>query len=137
MKIVVKTIALTCIGVCISLMLMHLLDLNNRIDEVDKASHIAMTNTQIIMLENIEDIYYGTNNRRQDIKDSGAYLKVFEENLTPLISSDGICDIDGLADPYKGLLYVNIRYKYKNFLGNEKTINKKLINVIDVVVGDV
>lgn len=129
----VRTIALTTIGICVCLMLMHLLDLNNRIDEIDKASHIAMTNTQILMQENIEDYYYGTENRRVNITSAEQYLNIFKENFEPLISSDGDFNISGLADPYRGLLYVNINYKYKNFLGKEKALNKKMINIIDVI----
>ncbi len=133
MKIMIRAIGLSFMGMCVALILMHLLDLNNRIDEIDKASHIAMANTQTLMLENIEDIYYGTDNARVDIKDSDTYLKIYKENFDPLIVSDGKVNISGLANPFKGLIYVNISYTYNNFLGKEKTIKKKLINVIDVV----
>lgn len=133
MKIFVRTIGISVIGFCIILILMHLLDLNIRYDELNKASHIAMTNTQIIMQENIEDIYYNTNNRRLDINTNDEYLNLFKENFDILIDSDGTYSIDGYSDVLKGLLYININYKYKNFLGREKSLNKKLINVIDVV----
>mgnify|MGYP004507120567 CR=1 FL=1 len=134
MKILIRSIAISAIGVSICLMLMHILDLNIRYDELNKASHLAMTNTQIVMQENIEDIYYGTNNSRKKISTNKEYLNDFKENFLTLVNSDGTYLIDGYSDVYKGLLCVDIKHQYKNFLGQDKTIRKKLINVIDVVI---
>lgn len=133
MRIIVRSMGLTVIGLCVCLMLMHLLDLNIRYDELDKASHMAMTNTQIVMQENIEDIYYKTNNARLKIDTNEDYLNLYKENFNILVNSDGEFNIDGYCDVYKGLMCVSVSHKYKNFLGQDKILNKKLINVIDVV----
>ena len=104
-----------------------------RYDELDKASHMAMTNTQIVMQENIEDIYYKTNNARLKIDTNEDYLNLYKENFNILVNSDGEFNIDGYCDVYKGLMCVSVSHKYKNFLGQDKILTKKLINVIDVV----
>ena len=133
MKVLVRAMSLTVIGLCVCLILMHLLDYNVRLDELNKASHLAMANTQIVMQENIEDIYYNTNNSRMKIGSNEEYLKLFKDNFMILVNSDGTYSISGYSDVYKGLLCVNISHEYKNFLGQDKTITKKMINVIYVV----
>ena len=133
MKVLVRAMSLTVIGLCVCLILMHLLDYNVRLDELNKASHLAMANTQIVMQENIEDIYYNTNNSRMKIGSNEEYLKLFKDNFMILVNSDGTYSISGYSDVYKGLLCVIISHEYKNFLGQVKTITKKMINVIDVV----
>lgn len=133
MKIMVRAMGLTVIGVCISSILMHVYDLTIRYDELDRISLLAMSNTQIVMQENIEDIYYNTNNKRKEISDSNTYLNLYKDNLNTLKSTNGTYEVDGYFDPYKGLAYADITYRYNNFLGEEKTLNKKLVNIIDVV----
>ena len=48
MKVLVRAMSLTVIGLCVCLILMHLLDYNVRLDELNKASHLAMANTQLL-----------------------------------------------------------------------------------------
>ena len=136
MKITIRVIGFTFIASCVCLMLMHIFDLNVRLDELNKVSELAISNTQIVMAENIEDYYYGTNNRRLKIESSEDYLNLFKHNLEMLKTSDGIYEVDGYFDPLKGLLCVDINYRYKYFLGNEKCLNKRLINIVDVVIND-
>ena len=136
MKITIRAIGFSFIGVCICLMLMHIFDLNVRLDELNKISELATANTQIVMAENIEDYYYGTDNKRLKIESSEQYLDLYRQNLEILKTSDGEYEIDGYFDPLKGLLCVDITYRYNNFLGKEKCLNKRLINIIDVVIND-
>ena len=136
MKITIRAIGFSFIGVCICLMLMHIFDLNVRLDELNKISELATANTQIVMAENIEDYYYGTDNKRLKIESSEQYLDLYRQNLEILKTSDGEYEIDGYFDPLKGLLCVDITYRYSNFLGKEKCLNKRLINIVDVVIND-
>lgn len=133
MKIFIRAMGLSVMGICVCLILMHLYDLNIRYDELNKASHLAMTNTQIIMQEKIEDIYFNTHNARVYVDSNEEYLKLFRDNFMILVKSDGEYLIDGYCDANKGLLYVNIDHHYKNLLGKDKIISKKLISIIDVV----
>lgn len=132
MKIIVRVMGLTIIGLCVSLMLMHSFDINIRYDELDKATSIAMSNTQLVMMENIEDIYYGTNNARK-INNDVDYINVYKENLEKLITTNSSYEIkDYLADSRKGLLYVDVICNFITLKGEEKTIEKKLLNIVDV-----
>ncbi len=133
MRIVVRIFSFTIMGLCVVLMLMHGFDMTIRYDEVDRISRMAMDQTQMVILENIEDYYYKTNNARKIVTSSDDYLKMFNDNLNTLKSSDGTYSVDGYFDPLKGIAYANINYSYLNFLGETKTINKKLVNIIDVV----
>lgn len=134
MKLIIRVIGFTTIGMCISLILINLFDINIRKYEVDEISRSAMNSTQIIMLENIENEYYGTSNAREIIDSNKKYEDLYLENLSILQTSNGKYNVSFISDYTKGLLSVNIDYEYINFLGETKVINKKLTNIIDVVL---
>ena len=134
MKIIVRIMGLTVIGLCISICLMHSFDIMIRYDELIKASSLAMSNTQLVMMENIEDAYYGTSNARRVINDDLDYISLFKENFNILTSTNSKYTIkEYVADARKGLLYVDIDCCFKTIKGDYKTLNKKLINIVDVV----
>ncbi len=133
MRIMIRIFSFTIMGLCIVLMLMHGFDMIIRYDEVDRVSRMAMDQSQMIVLENIEDHYYKTRNARKTITSARDYLAIFNDNLNTLKTSDGTYSVDGYFNPLKGIAYANISYSYVNFLGQNKTINKKLVNIIDVV----
>lgn len=134
MKLIIRVIGFTTIGMCICLILINLIDINIRKYEVDEISRLAMNSTQIIMQENIEDEYYGTSNAREIIDSNLKYQELYLENLLILQTSSGKYNVGFISDYTKGLLSVNIDYEYINFLGETKIINKKLTNIIDVVL---
>lgn len=134
MKIIIRVLSLVIIGFLISISLMN--SINDYVigDELEKTSSLAMSNTQIIMSEIIEDHFYKTNNARISINSNEEYLELYKDNLMVLINSDSEYEIkDYYADYNKGLLYVDIICRYKNLSGKEKNIEKKLLNIIDVV----
>lgn len=133
MRILIRSFSLMIMGMIISIMLMHCFDLTIRVDELDRVARQAMNQTQMVMLENIEDYYYKTNNARVNVTSEEDYLNMYCSNLNTLKTSNGNYVVDGYFDPLKGLAYVDINYSYKNFLGQEKILNKKLLNIIDVV----
>ena len=136
MKIIVRVMGLAVIGLCISLMLMHSFDINIRYDELNKISSIAMANTQLVMMENIEDIYYNTNNARK-INNDIEYINTYKNNLNQLITTNSKYTIkDYIADSRKGLLYVNVECSFTTLKGETKTINKKLLNIVDVDINN-
>ena len=133
MKILIRTLGLTIIGIFISITLMHLIDKTIRVDELNKLAYIATTNTQIVMMENIEDIVYGTDNKRLTITSNEEYLDIFKDNFEIGITSDTTYEINDLACDYAtGLLNVEIIGKYKNIFNEDKTITKKVLNIVDV-----
>ena len=126
---------LTVVGLCICLMIIHSFDLMIRHDELDKATSIAMSNTQLVIMENIEDSYYKTNNSRLIIPDDKSYIELFINNLNKLKTSN--CEfevVDYYADTRKGLLYVDVKYSYKTINGSDRYLNKKLLNIVDVIL---
>lgn len=132
MRIFIRIMGLTTIGMCICLMLMHLLDLNVRKDEIEKISNIAMSNTQIIMQENIEDLYYGTSNARMVVDNNDKYEKLYKDSLLKLQTTNGNYSLNLKSDYTKGLMHVDIEYSYKNLLGQTNKMYKSLTNIIDV-----
>lgn len=133
MKILIRTLGLTIIGIFISITLMHLIDKTIRVDELNKLAYIATTNTQIVMMENIEDIVYGTDNKRLTITSNEEYLDIFKDNFEIGVTSDTTYEINDLACDYAtGLLNVEIIGKYKNIFNEDKTITKKVLNIVDV-----
>lgn len=134
MKITIRILGLVFMGLCSLLVIIHLLDLSIRKDEIDKISKQAMRGTQIIMQENIEDKYYGTNNARLIIESNEQYENLYKESLNKLHTSNGNYNLKIDSDYKKGLMSVEITYVYKNLLGKDVTLNKKLINIINVVV---
>lgn len=133
MRIMVRMMELSIIGFCTCLMLMHIFDLNVRLDELNKISSLAMSNTQIVVQENIEDRLYGTDNARLRIDSNDKYISLYKENLSKLISTDSTYEVsDYLADHERGLLYVKVDCSYKTLNGNTKTLSRKLLNIIDV-----
>lgn len=131
MKILVRIMGLTIIGLCISFMLMHSFELIIRLDELNKITSLAMSNTQLVMMENIEDIYYRTDNARK-ISNDMEYIDLYKENLNKLISTNSVYTIkDYEADSRKGLLYVDVECSFKTIKGDIKTFNKKLLNIVD------
>ena len=137
MRIMVRIMGLTIIGLCVSIMLMHSFDLMIRYDELVKATSLAMSNTQLVMMENIEDIYYKTNNARRKIENDIEYIDLFQENLNLLISTNSSFEIkEWLADARKGLLYVDVVCRFKTIKGDIKTFEKKLLNVVNVTTNE-
>ena len=133
MKIMIRVMGLTVIGLCICFILMHILDLNIRLDELNKISSLAMSNTQIVMQENIEDRLYGTANARMNIASNSQYLDLYKENLDKLVSSDSVYEIsDHQADCLRGLLYVKVDCTYRTLTGASRTLSRKLLNIIDI-----
>lgn len=134
MRVIIRIFSLTIIGLLVSVMLIHSLDLNIRLDELNKTSSLAMSNTQILIQEIIEDRLYGTNNARRNITSNEEYLNLYEENFYRLINTNSEYEIvDYYADYLRGLLYVSINCKYHTVMGKEKILNKRLLNIIDVV----
>lgn len=134
MRVIIRIFSLTIIGLLISIVLIHCLDLNIRIDELNKTSSLAMSNTQILIQEIIEDRLYGTSNARRNISSNEEYLDLYKDNFYKLINTNSEYEIiDYYADYLRGLLYVNINCKYHTVMGKEKTLNKRLLNIIDVV----
>ena len=65
MKIIVRIFGLSVMLFYVILIFLQMIDYNIRRDELNQCISMAMTSTQIIMMENIEDQILGTNNCRK------------------------------------------------------------------------
>ena len=133
MRIIVRIFSLSIVSLLVLMTVMNLFEENIHLDELNKISSLAMTNTQIIIQENIEDRLYKTANARMVIKDNEDYLDLYRFHLDKLVNTSGKYYIkDYYADYYKGLLYVDVVHEYKSIDGTKKILEKKLINLIDI-----
>lgn len=134
MRIVVRIFGLTIIGVLVSITIIHTFSINIHLDELEKISSLAMSNTQIVMQETVEDRLFGTNNARRKIESDEEYIALYKDNLNKLISTESEYRIaDYYVDYYKGLIYVDVICEYKTLFKETKYLEKKLINIIDVI----
>lgn len=125
-------------GVCIALILtsmvfLETMNLTIRQDELNNCISTAVTTTQIVMKENIEDAIYGTDNARQKITSNEDYLKLFKRNLDELRTTNSKYDIKVYGVDYsKGYIDVGVESTYPMFNGETKTITGRQTNLIEV-----
>ncbi len=135
MRILVRIMGLSLIGLGVLLMLLHLSDLNVYHDELHDIAALAMKQTQLLMMENIEDRYYGTSNARLKINDNESYLQLYKDSLYRLKKSDAEYEVEVLAIDYeKGLLCLKIDCNFILLNGTNKNLSYKLLNIIDVKI---
>lgn len=134
MKIIIRIFGLIVVGIVSTLIIMQSFEMNIYYDELVKISSLAMANTQIVMAENIEDKYHGTQNSRILISNNDEYINLYRDNLNKLINTNAKYTIsDHYADYQKGLLYVKVQCEYRTINGKKKMYQNKLLNIIDVV----
>lgn len=120
---------------CIALF-SQMMMLNVRRDELNSAIATAMSSTQIVMQEQIEDVRFGTNNRRKTIDSDEAYVQEFITNFETLVSTktDYTVKVYGV-DYQKGLLDIGVEGKVKMFNGEFKTFDSRKTSIIEVIEG--
>lgn len=134
MKIIIRIFGLIVVGIVSTLIIMQSFEMNIYYDELVKISSLAMANTQIVIAENIEDKYHGTQNSRILISNNDEYINLYRDNLNKLINTNAKYTIsDYYADYQKGLLYVKVQCEYRTINGKKKMYQNKLLNIIDVV----
>ena len=113
---------------------MQYTDFSVRRDELDSMITTAMTSTQIVMQENIEDKEFGTENRRKTIDSNEAYVEEFANNFYVLASTNTDYEIEVYAVDYeKGLLSVGVKGSFKMLNGQTKTIYSRKTSIVDVI----
>ena len=116
------------------LIFMQMMDYNIRRNELNECISTAMTSTQIVMMENIEDKVYGTNNCRRKISSNDEYIQEFVTNFNLLITTDTAYEIKVYAIDYNvGLLSVEIEGEFYSLNGVKKTFSSRKTAMIDVL----
>ena len=107
---------------------------NIRRGELNTAISTAMSSTQIIIQEQIEDREYGTNNRRKTISSNDEYVEEFVTNFEKLITTDTDYKVRVYGVDYeKGLLDVGVVGSFKMLNGETKTFESRKTSIIEVL----
>ena len=104
-------------------------------NELNVITSLAMNQTQIVMTEQIEDLYYHTNNARKKFYSNYEYASDFIDNLEKLKSSDARYEIEIYeADIEEGILDVNVIVHYKRINGDDVSLNTRKTMIVDVLM---
>ena len=134
MKIIVRIFGLSVMLFYVILIFLQMMDYNIRRDELNQCISMAMTSTQIVMMENIDDQILGTNNCRKKITSNEEYLDEFKSNFHVLISTNTDYTIHVYAIDYTtGLLSIGVEGQFLTLNGMKKTFSSRKTSVIDVL----
>lgn len=134
MKIVARIFGLSIILILSYMIAMEFTGYYVRRNELNTCIKTAMTSTQIVMQENIEDEYFGTENARKVIDSNEAYVEEFGNNFYVLPTTNTDYYIDILAVDYtKGLLHVKITGTFTMLNGQQKSFSAEKTSIIDVL----
>lgn len=134
MKIQDRILIFSVIFIFSVMMFMQLTEYNVRQDELNNCITTAMSSTQVVMSEQIEDEVYGTNNRRKTISSNTEYVEEFANNFYKLITSNTSYQIEVYAVDYqKGLLSIGVTGKFKMYNGEIKTITSRKTSIVEVI----
>ena len=135
MRIIARCFGLSIVLVLSIMIYAQMMIFNVRKDELVNCISTAMTSTQIVMQEQIEDITYGTETRRKTISSNEMYLEEFVVNFYKLTSSDSIYKIKVFGIDYtKGFLDIEIESQFKMFNGKTKTITSRKTSIVDIII---
>lgn len=134
MKAIFRTFGVIVMGIYYILMLMTFGQINIIEQEINDISSQAMTQTQTVMREQIEDRIYNTQNARETFKDSADYYGYFIDQINKFKSTKAEYSVDVYtADVNKGLLSVRVNARYKRVDGSYKTVSVKKIGIVDII----
>ena len=123
------------IGMIYLVMFMEMMYKDVLSNELDVITSLAMNQTQIVMTEQIEDLYYHTNNARKKFYSNYEYASDFIDNLEKLKSSDARYEIEIYeADIEEGILDVNVIVHYKRINGDDVSLNTMKTMIVDVLM---
>lgn len=136
MRIIVRCYGLIIILVVSIMMFAQMMIFNVRRDELVNCISIAMSNTQILLQEQIEDEIYGTHTKRKEITSNKQYLEEFSQCFYKLIVSDSQFNIKVYGIDYtKGLLDIEVESTFQMFNGHKKTMKSRKTSIIDIREG--
>ena len=134
MRIISRCFGLSVILIVSIMIYAQMMMLNIYKDELVNCISTAMTSTQIVMQEQIEDFNYGTNTRRKDIESNQQYLEEFSVNFYKLITSNASFKIKVFGIDYtKGFLDLEIESSFKMFNGQTKVIRSRKTSIVDIL----
>ena len=135
MRIVTRCFGLSVIFIISIMIYSQMMIYNVRKDELVNCISTAMTSTQIVMQEQIEDMMYGTNTKRKSIHSNEEYLDEFVKNFYKLTTtnSDFYIKVFGI-DYTKGFLDIEIESYFKMYNGKTKMISSRKTSIVDIIL---
>lgn len=135
MRLLIRFMGLSMIGMIYLVMFMEMMYKDVLSNELNVITSLAMNQTQIVMTEQIEDLYYHTNNARNKFYSNYEYASDFVDNLEKLKSSDARYEIEIYeADIEEGILDVNVIVHYKRINGDDVSLSTRKTMIVDVLM---
>lgn len=135
MRLLIRFMGLSMIGMIYLVMFMEMMYRDVLSNELNQITSLAMHQTQIVMTEQIEDLYYRTDNARKKFFSDYEYASDFVENLKKLKSSDARYEIEIYeADIEEGILDVNVTLHYKRINGEDVSMSVRKTMIVDVLM---
>lgn len=135
MRLLIRFMGLSMIGMIYLAMFMEMMYKDVLSNELNVITSLAMNQTQIVMTEQIEDLYYHTNNARKKFYSNYEYASDFIDNLEKLKSSDARYEIEIYeADIEEGILDVNVIVHYKRINGDDVSLSTRKTMIVDVLM---
>ena len=130
-----RIFGMSVIFVFACIMVLQMMSMNIRRDELTTCISTAMSSTQIIMQEIIEDQIYGTDTSRKEITSNEEYVEEFASHFYKLVNSDSEYKIKVYGIDYtRGFIDIQVDATYKMFNGEEKTISSRKTSIVDVLM---
>ena len=134
MRILTRLFGLGVVLIVVIMLFGQMMMFNIRRGELNSAISTAMSSTQIVMQEQIEDKEYGTNTRRKTISSNDEYIDEFIENFEKLITTDTVYKIRVYGVDYeKGLLDIGVEGSFKMLNGETKTFNSRKTSIVEIL----
>lgn len=134
MRILSRLLGLGIVFIVIVMLFSQMMMFNIRRGELNTAISTAMSSTQVVMQEQIEDRQFGTNTRRKTILSNDEYIQEFITNFEKLVNTDTTYKIKVYGVDYeKGLLDIGVDGTFKMLNGDTKTFSSRKTSIVEVL----
>ena len=132
MKALIRCFMLGMSIIVLVMMFSFFQEVNVRQDELNNIVATAMTQTQTVIKEQIEDQEYKTNNKRYAISNNDEYVAEFTHNLYMLKTTNSDYHITVYGVDYeKGLLDIGVKSSFRMWNGQTKTLTTRKTGIVE------
>lgn len=132
MKALIRCFMLGMSIIVLIMMFSFFQEVNVRQDELNNIVATAMTQTQTVIKEQIEDKQYKTNNKRYAISNNDEYVADFTHNLYMLKTTNSDYHITVYGVDYeKGLLDIGVESSFRMWNGQTKALTTRKTGIVE------
>ncbi len=132
MKALIRCFMLGMSIIVLVMMFSFFQEVNVRQDELNNIVATAMTQTQTVIKEQIEDKQYKTDNKRYTISNNDEYVAEFAHNLYMLKTTNSDYHITVYGVDYeKGLLDIGVESSFRMWNGQTKTFTTRKTGIVE------